>query len=288
MTDTASLEDTLSEEEKEFQRVVALIGGKEKIYLVGDACESKEVDGDGGGPLQEFIRDMFPGSLASSNGHPASFLSSIHVGSAGAGAMCSETETVESNDIPLTARTKDLDLKASPVENEKKEQPKRNDSAHKTAVRRLNIYSKKRTIDSPVIVFIFRQTFLCKSSNELCVKEILKDVKARTKRARNARPALVGLISTRQESAQAHQCAQILERLFRSVFKKHLPETVWVGCYIPNTEATANVIKKNVCKVIQSSQTAGETGSVEECIPLKTTSLPSGSQAKGESAEQSS
>lgn len=286
MTESTSVEDTLSEEEKEFQRIVALIGGKERIHLVGDACESKEADGDGGGPLQEFIRDMFPGSLARSNGHPASCLSSIHVGSAG--AVCSETETVKSNNIPLTG-LKDLDLETKSVEeNEKKEQPKHKDSAHKTVVRRLNIYSKKRTIDSPVIVFIFRQTFLCKHSNELCLKEILKDVKARTKRARSARPALVGLISTRQESVETHHCAQILERLIRSVFKKHLPETVWVGCFIPNTEATVNTIKKNVCKVIHSSQTAGETGSVEECIPLKTFSLPPGSQAKGQPAGEGS
>lgn len=268
MTDAASLEDTPSEEEKEFQRVVALIGGKERIYLVGDACESKEGDGDGGGPLQEFTRDMFPSSLARNNGHAASFLSGIHVSSAG--DTCSGTETVKSNDIPLTARPRDVDLRASPAEeSEKKEQPKRNDSAHKTAVKRLNIYSKKRTIDSPVIVFIFRQTFLCKSSNEVCVKEILKDVKARTKRARNARPALVGLISTRQESAETRQGAQILERLIHSVFKKHSPETMWVGCFIPNTEATVNIIKKNFCKVINASQTAG----VITCIFIMTVQL---------------
>uniref|UniRef100_UPI0037E77B0A uncharacterized protein C2orf72 homolog isoform X2 n=1 Tax=Semicossyphus pulcher TaxID=241346 RepID=UPI0037E77B0A len=279
MADTVSLEDTLPEEEKEFQRIVALIGGKERIYLVGDACGSKEVNGDDGGILQEFIRDMFPGSLASSNGQPPSSLSSIH--SDTAGEICSKTETAKSNDIPLTTRPKDLDLKASP---EKEKRPTRNDNTQRTAARRLNIYSKKRIIDSPIIVFLFRQTFLMKSSNEPCLREILKDVKARTKRARVAQPALIGLMRTRQESAETLQCAQILERLIRSVFDKHSAETVWVGCFIPKTEAQILSIKKNICKVIHSSQTAGETGSIEECIPLKTDPSPVGPPAKGESA----
>ncbi|CAJ1060739.1 uncharacterized protein C2orf72 isoform X2 [Xyrichtys novacula] len=274
MADTAPIEDGMSEEEREFQRVVALIGGKERIYLVGDACDSKEVDGDDRGILQEFIRDMFPGSLANSNGHPASSVSKIHVG--GAGEICSDAQTVKNNDIPLSTRPKDVSVTASPVEEGKeKKQPTRNDSAQKTA-RRLNIYSKKRTIDSPVIVFIFRETFLSKSSNQQCLKEILKDVKARTKRARNARPALLGLIRTRKESAETLQCAEILERLIRSVFSKHSPETLWVGCFIPETDASLNTIKRNVCKVLHSSQTAGETGSMEECIPLKTVPSPAG------------
>ncbi|KAM7013271.1 uncharacterized protein LKV04_000678 isoform 2-T2 [Tautogolabrus adspersus] len=280
MTDTASLEDTLPEEEKEFQRIVTLIGGKERIYLVGDVCESRKADGDGGGIMHEFVLDMFPGSLTNRNGHPASSPSSIHVDTAG--EICSNTETVQNNDFPLTPRPKDLDLKASPVNKGREEQPTTLiDKAQRTAARRLNIYSKKRTIDSPLIVFIFRQTFFLKRSNGLCLREILKDVKARTKRAGIARPALIGLIRTKQESAETLQCAQILEGQIRSVFHKHSPESVWVGCFIPKTEANINNIKKNVCKVIHSSQIAGETGSMEECIPLKSVSLPAGPPVKG-------
>uniref|UniRef100_A0A8C2XNS0 Uncharacterized protein n=1 Tax=Cyclopterus lumpus TaxID=8103 RepID=A0A8C2XNS0_CYCLU len=189
----AFLEDTLPEEEREFQKMLALIGGKERIYLVSDA-----------------------------------------------------------------SRPRDLDLRACPVEEDgdKERQPTRNGNAKKTATRRANIYSLKRTIDSPIIIFIFRQTFISKQSNELCLKETLKDVKARTKRARFARPALIGLIRTGQESAETHQCAQLLERLIRSVFHKQSPETIWVGSFIPKTEAQMLSIKKNACKVIYSSQTA--------------------------------
>ncbi|XP_038571615.1 uncharacterized protein LOC119900598 [Micropterus salmoides] len=302
MADPASTEDTLPEEEKEFQGIIALIGGKERIYVVSDACESKDVDGGDAGILQEFVRDMFPDSLANSNGH----------------YYHSSPPSSHGDTASATARPMDLDLSACPMgtdrENEKEKQPSRSGNVQRTATRRANIYSLKRTIDSPIIIFIFRQTFLSKNSNELCLKGILKDVKARTKRARIARPALIGLIRTRQESAETRQCAQLLERLIRSVFHKHSPETIWVGCFIPKTEDKMLSIKKNACKVIYSSQTAdnttdrgnplfwpfqclfwpqrrgargqannsstsrqrGDTGCVEESIPLKINSMSAG------------
>ncbi|KAK9519407.1 hypothetical protein VZT92_022141 [Zoarces viviparus] len=253
----AFLESTLPEEEREFQKSIALIGGKERIYLVSDTCTSKEVDGDDAGILQEFIREMF----GNNNGQtqPAPF---IHGETASENHMCGKPESVKSNDMPLIARPKDLDLRACPGEEDgdKVKKPTRDGNAQRTATRRANISSLKRTIDSPIIIFIFRQTFISKESNELCLKETLKDVRARTKRARNARPALIGLIRTRQESAETHQCAQLLERLIRSVFHKQSPETVWVGSFIPKTEAKMLSIKKNACKVIYSSQTADNTG----------------------------
>lgn len=242
MAESASQEDTLPEEERAFQKIIASIGGKERIYLVSDSCQSKELDEDDAGILQEFIGEMFPGSQANSNTHNAT-----------------TNQIMTSNEIPLTAKPQDLDLRAcrGGEVTEKEKQPTRNGNAQRTATRRANVSSLKRIIDSPVIIFIFGQTFLSKNSNQLCLKEILKDVKARTKRARVARPALIGLIRTRQESAETHQCAQLLERLLRSVFHKHSPETMWVGRFIPKTEATMLSIKKNACKVIYSSQTAG-------------------------------
>ncbi|XP_056269908.1 uncharacterized protein LOC130193467 isoform X1 [Pseudoliparis swirei] len=317
----AFLEDTLPEEESEFQKIVALIGGKERIYLVSDACTSKEVDGNDAGILQEFFREMFHNSSpATSSGQPQTSPSNGHVETVSAKPSCGKPETVASNDIPLIASPMDLELKACPVEEDgdKERQPARNVNAQKTATRRA-IYSLKRTIDSPIIIFIFRQTFISKQSNELCLKETLKDVKARTKRARFTRPALIGLIRREQESAGTHQCEQLLERLIRSVFYKQSPETIWVGSFIPKTEAHMLSIKKNACKVIYSSQTAdntgdrgnqhflpfqcllwaqrrgqtsnsstgrqrGDTGSKEEGIPLKISSLSAGPHVNGESA----
>lgn len=223
--------DTLAEEEeREFQRVIALIGGKERIYVVSDPCERK--DAEDAEILQEFINDMFPGCPWNpSNNHSV-------------GDIC--VKTAKSNDIPLTASPGDVDL------------GKENRKYHRSA----NIHSKKRTIDCPVIIFIFRETFLRRQSNQLCIKEILKDVKARTRHARIARPALLGLIGSRQQGAETQQCAQLLERLIRSVFRKHAPETVWVGSFVPKIEADVLSIKKNACRVIQSSQTAGVITSV--------------------------
>lgn len=255
---------TPPEEEREFQKLIALIGGKERIYLVSDPSKSKEADGDDAGILQEFIREMFPGSLSDSNGQLLSSPTNTHGDTTCANDIYIKTETDNSNDIPLTARPKDLDLKSCPEEEDKEHKKRPTHSGHgrRKATWRANIYSLKRTIDCPVIIFIFRQTFLIQNSNQVCLKEILKDVKARTKRARIGRPALIGLIWTRQESAETHQCAQVLERQIRSVFNKHSPETVWVGCFIPKTEAQMLTIKKNACKVIYSSQTAGVTTSV--------------------------
>lgn len=261
MEDSAPTVDTLPEEEREFQKIVAQIGGKERIYLVSEAYESKEEDGDNAGMFQEFICDMFhSGSFAKSNGQPESSSSSCHGEPPATESQNScETEAAQSGDIPLTVRPKDLELSEYSVgkDGEKEGRPTCNCDAQRTATRRANIYSPKRAIDSPVIVFLFRQTFIGKSLNELYLKEILKDIKARTKRARIARPALIGLIRTTKESAETRQCAQLLECLIRSVFHKHSPETIWVGCFIPKTEATVLSIKKNTCKVIYSSQSAG-------------------------------
>lgn len=256
MAEPESLEDTLPEEEKEFQRIITLIGGKERIYLVSDACQSKEADADDAEILQEFIRDMFHRNSSSrhANGETCSSDPSHREDDASATHSRSKTEAAKGNEIPLTARPKGLDLRACPLE---EKWPKHNGNAQKTAKRRANVYSLKRAIDSAIIIFIFRQTFVGKESNEVCVREILKDVRARTKRARIARPALIGLIRARQESAETQRCAQLLECLIRSVFHKHPPETIWAGSFIPKTEEKILSIKQNACKVIQSSQTAG-------------------------------
>ncbi|XP_054916899.1 uncharacterized protein C2orf72 [Poeciliopsis prolifica] len=246
--------ESLPAEEREFQKVVAQLGGKERIYLVSDVCGRKEVDGDDVGMFQEFIRDMFHNrSPESSEGQLPACEPTDHRGDTEGG-----TETGKSNEIPLTEKSETLQ------EDREKEKPPRS-NPQRTATRRFNIYSSKRAIDSPVIVFIFRQTFISRTSNELCLLEILKDVKARTKRGPVSRPALIGLIHTAQESAETQRCAQVLELSMRSVFRKHSPDTIWVGCFVPKTEDRILVIKKNTCKAVyaatQTTDNAGERGS---------------------------
>lgn len=223
MSDSEPLPD---EEEREFQKVVAQIGGQERVYLVGDACSGeKKVDGGDVGIFQEFIRDVFHDRRE-------------------------QPDHGERSDIPLTAK-----CSAAEGDGDEKRSVRKNP---KTATKRANIYSAKRAIDSPIIVFLFRQSFVSRSSNEVCLKEILKDVKARTRRASTSRPpALIGLIRATQESAETRQCAQVLERLLRCVFHRQPPETIWVGCFIPETEDKILSIKKNACRAVYACQTAG-------------------------------
>lgn len=258
MADEESLKDTLPDEEREFQKAIAKIGGSERIYLVSDVCRSKDLDGDDAKILQEFVRDMFHDGSLVANGHggPQSSPTSDHGGKASTNHVSSEAETGKGNENYLTARPKDLELGE---DREKKRRPAGSSNAQRTATRRANIHSLKRAIDSPVIIFIFRQTFIGRAPNEVCLKEILKDVKARTKRATIARPALIGLIHTTDESAETRRCAQLLERLIRSVFHNHASEAIWVGCFIPKTDTLMLSIKKNVCRVIHSSQAADNT-----------------------------
>uniref|UniRef100_A0A1A7WEL4 Uncharacterized protein n=1 Tax=Iconisemion striatum TaxID=60296 RepID=A0A1A7WEL4_9TELE len=226
------------EDEREFLKVVAQIGGRERIYLVGDACDRKKVDGDDVGIFQEFISDIFPNSNPEISKSPNS-QQSDHDG-----------QTGKIDEIPLTVRATDED-------GGKEKRPVRKNP--RTATKWDNIYSSKRAIDSPVIVFIFRQTFVSTCSNEGSLKEILKDVKARTKRASFSRPALIGLIRATQESAETSRCAQVLESLMRAVFHRHAPEMIWVGSFIPKTKATIQNIKKSACNVVYASQIAGVT-----------------------------
>ncbi|KAF7657685.1 hypothetical protein LDENG_00023480 [Lucifuga dentata] len=251
------LEDTLPEEEREFQKVITLIGGKEKAYLVSDACEKEHEEN--AGILQEFIRDMFDHSSAAdgSDGQLHTSPLSSHGDAACKNQICCNSQNPKCNDIPLTTRPEDSGFRTNKPAGEDSE--RRNGNVQRTATWSANIYNLKRTIDSPVIIFLFRQQFLSRMSNEVCLKEILKDVRARTKRGSSSRPALIGLIRSTLESAETRQCAQLLERMIRSVFRKHSPDAIWVGSFIPNTKDKMLDIKKNICRVIQSSQTADDT-----------------------------
>lgn len=253
MAESCSLEAAVSEEDKEFERVVTLIGGREKIYLVSDISKSKEDDDVG--ILQDFLRDVF-GQTSFPNGLQHSGLSAAasHCDSANDKLTCSKTAQSQTIEMPLTVKPNGTN------ESEERVKETRKNSTEKSVTKRTNIYSTKRTIDCPAIVFIFRQDFTSCQANLVCLKEIIRDVKARTKRAKIAQPALIGLIHTSLESAQTEQCAHVLENIMRSVFHRHVTDIIWVGSFIPRNEDKILAIKKNVCRVIYSSRTADNTG----------------------------
>nr|XP_057929157.1 uncharacterized protein LOC131129523 [Doryrhamphus excisus] len=233
-------EDTRAQTEGDFEKTLALIGGRERIYLVSDACQSKEAGDSDAGVLQEFIRDLFHG------GKDLQPISSSGV---------SEQSNV------CTAKSGDI----TPLE---KREDSRANTRGKTARREVSSSSLRRTIDYPTVVFLFRETFISCDRKQACLKEILKDVKARTKRAGRSTPALIGLVRTTADSAETQRCVRHLELLIRNVFPRHAPETIWVGSFVPGVESSALNIKRNFCRVIGSSSPTADISSSSSGNPL--------------------
>ncbi|XP_062306914.1 uncharacterized protein LOC134011335 [Osmerus eperlanus] len=315
--------DTLPPEETEFQQLVLRIGGKERINLVSDSFKTN--DEDDAGIMHEFVHDMFFGQRTGHNVSSANKNTNGQVHPSPTSGIANEKNVLCDTDIniktspqenktPLSTTPKDLELSAKPVGEEKTNEPLREDVEKSTRTSSINSCGLKRTIDSPIIIFIFSQEFLSISSNEICLKEILKDVRARTKRV-SVRPALIGLIRSVVESEETRESMGFLERALRSVFRKHASEAIWVGIFIPKSEQRMLTIKTNACRVFNSSQTSdnrptgnsgnrihwqfqclpwtgrgrhggpastpsnrqqGDTGIQEEGIPLKTNVLSSG------------
>lgn len=247
----------------EFQQIIRQIGGKENIYLVSDYCKTDE---DNPGTLQEFVNDMFYIACPYSSTNKSYGLvdSSLKCPSEKANENNYSCKTVidgkilpQGNEIPLSVRPQELGFIAKSVGEEENTSLQSNGDFRRTHTQ-FNSHNFKRTIDCPLVIFIFRQDFLKQKSNKMCLKEILKDVRARTK---GSRPALLGLIRSGvdTENTETLECLELLARLIHSVFRKHHAQEICVGNYVPKSERQIFTVKRNVCKLLLASQTSDNT-----------------------------
>lgn len=232
--------------EDEFQQTVRSMGGKERIHLVGEICKT---DGDQRISFLTLTDELFNHN-------------STH---------CSNSVIVTLNDNTRPGAKK-LNNSTNDVTDMRDVLPKTEDkcmNAPSTDGQGLchgdfdrvirssrNASGTGRLIDSAMLIFIFRHEYISNNCNHVCIKEIIKDMKARTKRSPTF-PAVIGLVHSTHENRESLQSVQILERLLRSVFRKHCSDSIWAGLFIPNTEEKMMDIKRHINKAVHSSLSSG-------------------------------
>ncbi|XP_060796473.1 uncharacterized protein LOC132898822 isoform X2 [Neoarius graeffei] len=251
------------EDEEEFDQMLKQIGGKGNIYLVGDA------DGENNCSLfQEFIMDMFHTEVHIKRGKNA------NLGNGDLKSAAARNGPVSDGTQGKGANNADVDEKRVP---------------HKCN----NPGYSRRGVHCAVIIFIFTHGYIQNKVNRVYMEEIFKDVKGRVKKNHGVRQALVGLVRADAESSETHKSLTVLEDTIRSVFIKHPHDSIWTGHFIPNAAEGIEIIKKNVCKAVNVSQSPdkrhifwpllqcwgrrgqreqGDPESTEEGIPLQTKS----------------
>ncbi|XDV21926.1 hypothetical protein PO909_026922 [Leuciscus waleckii] len=222
-----------SEHDDPFQQILLQIGGKSNIHLIS-AVSGPEGDT---GVLQDFIADMFNNgeheeihdSIGNSNGE-------IKIQT----NVCTPDQSEQSSCVPDDRCTKSK--KPDPLEN-------------KSVSSSRNIDGKQRAIKCSVIIFIFRHDYVCAKENEVCLREILKDVRARLKR--NAlRPALLGLVHTDSDQSESKESVDLLDRSMRSVFISHPQQAIWTGRYVSKCPDVLQEIRWSTCRAVKSSMSA--------------------------------
>uniref|UniRef100_A0A8B9JN84 Uncharacterized protein n=1 Tax=Astyanax mexicanus TaxID=7994 RepID=A0A8B9JN84_ASTMX len=112
---------------------------------------------------------------------------------------------------------------------------------------------KGRAMRCALVIFIFRHSYVHEKANHVCVKEVLKDVKARTV-GHGAWPGLLGLVHAHSESPETRESVELLEQMLRSVFRKHPHDSIWAGHFVPKALEGVQAIRRHVCKAVLSAQ----------------------------------
>lgn len=219
-----------SERDDPFQEILHQIGGKSSIHLISAV---RGPDGDTG-VLQDFIADMFnnggheePDCTGNSNG---------------------EIKMQTNACSPDQSHTDRSEQSSSDHCKSEKPDPLKN----KTVSSSRNIGGNQRAIKCSAIVFIFKHDYVCHKENRACLREILKDVRARIKRNAH-RPALLGLVHTDSESRDS---VEFLDRSLRAVFINHPPQAIWTGRYVTKSPDVLQEIRWNTCRAVKCSISA--------------------------------
>uniref|UniRef100_A0AAY4EQL1 Uncharacterized protein n=1 Tax=Denticeps clupeoides TaxID=299321 RepID=A0AAY4EQL1_9TELE len=114
------------------------------------------------------------------------------------------------------------------------------------------VKSASRAVDAAVVMFLINQQYVQRTPNRVCVKEILKDVKARIRHLK-VRPALVGLVRSEVETGQSQALVEVLERLLRSVFRQHSHQAIWAGVFIPGNVERILAVRRHATMALISS-----------------------------------
>uniref|UniRef100_A0A3B1KJW1 Uncharacterized protein n=1 Tax=Astyanax mexicanus TaxID=7994 RepID=A0A3B1KJW1_ASTMX len=120
---------------------------------------------------------------------------------------------------------------------------------------------KGRAMRCALVIFIFRHSYVHEKANHVCVKEVLKDVKARTV-GHGAWPGLLGLVHAHSESPETRESVELLEQMLRSVFRKHPHDSIWAGHFVPKALEGVQAIRRHVCKAVLSAQATGKVKGV--------------------------
>ncbi|TRY84096.1 hypothetical protein DNTS_032945, partial [Danionella cerebrum] len=139
--------------------------------------------------------------------------------------------------------------------------------ANKTVRSSRRVGGSRRAMTCSLIIFIFRRDYVI--NNWQCLREILKDVRARARR-NELRPALLGLVHT--ETDPDSDPVMTLDRSLRSVFVKYPQQAIWTGTYITKSQKVVQEIRLNVCRILKNTISAECSDLTEEAIPLKSRS----------------
>eukprot|EP00062_Callorhinchus_milii_P000262 gi/632935061/ref/XP_007887618.1/ PREDICTED: uncharacterized protein C2orf72 homolog [Callorhinchus milii] len=181
--------------DREFEQLVQAIGGRERILLVGELCESRQL-------MFQFVKALFP----------------------------------------------------RPEEADKEPEPRRLLSPCPRVTELVNGSREQRRLRARLLLFLFRQEFLCSRRNEPLIRELLRDVRQRCC-SWEPLPGLVGVVHTESDTQGEDLSAAVrfIEHQLRTVFHRHPSDCVQALPFVADRVDSVRELKKSSCDVLRAS-----------------------------------